>query len=104
MRMHSTTNASLQADQYNNLLRRVSLVSGLVTTIAGNAALSGGPPNNYGHADGVGTASSFMKPTGIAFYGAGTLVVVVRVVMELIRGGGADVRRGRCMRDSRDEW
>ena len=83
--LETSPTSLLQADQYNNLLRRINLVSGLVTTIAGNAALSGGPPNNVGHADGVGTASSFNRPTGVAFFGAGMLVVVVRSMLELER-------------------
>lgn len=69
---------ALQADQSNNLLRRVNLANGLVTTLAGNVALSSGPPNNYGFSDGFGTAASFWNPTGVAVDGAGTFAVVVR--------------------------
>lgn len=63
------------------------MTSGIVTTLVGNAALNGGPPNNYGHADGVGTAASFFRPAGIAMDGAGTLAVVVGL-MTLLHGVG----------------
>ena len=59
-------------------MRRVDLTSGLVTTLVGNAALNGGPPNNKGYADGVGTATTFNRPYGVAVDGAGTFVIVVR--------------------------
>lgn len=67
----------LQADTQNHLIRYVNLRSGLVTTLAGNVALSGGPPSNYGHADGDGTSASFYSPTGAALDAAGGGVFVV---------------------------
>ena len=66
-----------QADTYNNLVRRVVLASGLVTAVAGNIALSTGPPTNYGHADGVGTASSFFYPSGVAVDAGGSFAIIV---------------------------
>lgn len=72
---------AVQTDWSNNALRRVNLSSGLVTTLAGNYALSTGPPNNFGNADGVGNASSFYNPTGIAMDAAGTVAIIVRGLM-----------------------
>lgn len=64
-------------DQYNNILRRVNLSSGLVTTLAGRTSGTVGS-NNNGYADGVGTAAAFHKPTGIIVDGAMTFAVIVR--------------------------
>ena len=72
---------SLQADSQNNLLRRVNLSSGLVTTLAGNTSGTVGM-NNRGSANGVGTAASFFYPTGVCVDAAGTVAIVVR------EGGG----------------
>lgn len=71
-----------QTDYLNNLLRLANLTSGLITTLAGNVALGGGPPNNLGHADGIGTTSSFVHPTGIAVDVAWTFAIVVRVSLK----------------------
>lgn len=68
----------LQADQFNHLLRRVNVTSGLVTTLAGNANVIPGPPNNYGYADGAGAAAKFWAPSGVSMDAAGTFVLVVR--------------------------
>lgn len=67
----------LQTDQFNHLLRRVNLTSGLVTTVAGS--LSGIPSTNFGFADGIGTAARFYIPVDVAVYGAGSFAVVVSV-------------------------
>lgn len=62
-------------------MRRLDLVTGAVTTVAGNYALRNdgvtGPPNNYGRADGVGTAASFYNPHDLALNSAGTFLLVV---------------------------
>lgn len=47
-------------------------------TLAGNVVMAGGPPNNYGHADGAGAAASFYNPTGIAMDAAGGTIILVR--------------------------
>lgn len=73
----SPSQLTLQADNGNNLLRRVNLTNGLVTTIAGNTSGTVGS-DNYGRKDGVGTAASFYQPFGIALDVAGTFMVVVR--------------------------
>ena len=75
-------------------MRRVNVISGLVTTLAGNVLLNGGPPNNYGYADGAGPSSSFYRPVGVAMNSAGTLAVVVRLAV----GETAD-ERSRCSRN-----
>ena len=66
-----------QADWYNHAMRLVDVSTGLVTTLAGNYLISGGPPYNYGHSDGVGAAASFYYPTGVSLNSAGTLAIVV---------------------------
>lgn len=52
---------AMQADQGNNLLRRVNLTSGFVSTIAGG--VGGISP---GYADRTGTAAAFNAPIGVA--------------------------------------
>lgn len=49
-------------DKDNNQIRKVSVVSGYTTTVYGSGA--------FGHADGVGTASAFQFPSGIALAGS----------------------------------
>lgn len=77
--------SSPQADQYNNLLRRIDLTSSLVTTIAGDLSLNGGPPNNNGFADGRGSAASFYNPAGLAYNAIGDFVIVVRFLAGAIK-------------------
>lgn len=48
-----------------------------VTTFAGNLSGTVGV-NNFGHADGIGSAASFYYPTGVAVNAAGTIVIVAR--------------------------
>ena len=75
----------MQADQWNHLLRRVNLTSGLVTTLAGR--------NTSGRANGVGTAATFYFPYGVAVDAAGTTAIVVRAEGQLRGGsGGGSVR------------
>lgn len=69
-----------QADSFNNALRRVNLSSGFVTTVGGNLNLSSGPPVNYGHSDGVGTAASFYYPSDIAMDSIGSFAIIVRAL------------------------
>lgn len=54
------------ADTDNHLIRKIALASGEVTTLAGQS---------LGSADGTGTAARFAVPCGIAFDGAGDLIV-----------------------------
>lgn len=67
----------VKADFFNNAVRRIDLSSGSVTTLAGNYNIGGGPPNNGGRADGVGTLATLLKPTGISLNSAGTFALVV---------------------------
>lgn len=67
---------SLQADSSNNLLRRIELMSGLVTTVAGS------PTQATGYADGAGTTATFNFPVGIAIDAMLTFAVVVRGVLD----------------------
>jgi len=54
-------------DQYNNTIRKITQ-SGLVTTIAGQAGISGSK-------DGIGNAALFNQPLGIAVSSTGTIYV-----------------------------
>lgn len=58
-------------DQCNQALRRISLSTSVVTTVAGTAGVTGS-------ADGVGIAALFNSPSGITMDTAGTVVLVVR--------------------------
>ena len=55
------------ADYLNNSIRKISIATGLVTTVAGSGS--------YGYADGVGTAAMFRRPTDVAFDGGTNLYV-----------------------------
>lgn len=61
----------LITDFATHLIRRVSLPTGIVTTLAGGAT--------SGRADGVGVAATFYSPEGIAVDASGTFALVVRV-------------------------
>ncbi|MHB8418028.1 MAG: NHL repeat-containing protein, partial [Myxococcales bacterium] len=56
------------ADWGNDTVRKVAVVTGAVTTLAGS-------PGVPGHADGTGAAASFGNPSGLAFDGVGNLYV-----------------------------
>lgn len=56
------------ADIANNNIRKIVVSSGVVTTIAGTAGVSGS-------ADGTGAAARFLSPFGIATDGAGNLYI-----------------------------
>jgi hypothetical protein len=58
------------ADSGNNVIRRLQILSGAVTTIAGNVSAS---PPKFG--DGTGTNAYFSNPLGICYDGAGNLYV-----------------------------
>lgn len=62
-----------------------------MTTLAGSLAGTVGT-NNYGRADGVGTAASFYGPLGVAVNAAGATAIIVRGARRrscvASRGGG----------------
>lgn len=55
------------ADNGNNVIRKVEIATGLVTTLAGD-------PNNSGYADGIGSAALFDGPQGLATDGTNLYV------------------------------
>lgn len=57
------------ADQNNNVIRKLVISTGIVSTFAGNT--SGTP----GSSDGIGTAASFNGPNALVYDGAGNLYV-----------------------------
>lgn len=63
------SSGAYQADGGNHRIRRISLSSGDVSTIAGSGTL--------GDADGIGTAAEFGSPMGVAMDSAETFVLVV---------------------------
>ena len=59
------------AEYGNYLIRRISLATSLVTTLAGTFGVPG-------TTDGIGTAALFNVPYGVAMDAAATFVIVVR--------------------------
>jgi len=69
-----TSTTLFVADEMNNLLRRLDVISGSVTTLAGGGGCPGGTCI-AGYADGMGTAATFTGPYDVAFQSPGTLYV-----------------------------
>jgi DNA-binding beta-propeller fold protein YncE len=67
---------ALVADVNNHRIRRVSIATGSVTTLAGSVA---------GHADGVGTQASFKYPQGVSISPDGMFALVAETGNALIR-------------------
>jgi len=61
-----TGTAFYLADSQNNKIRKIDLLTGIVTTIAGSTE---------GYADGIGTTASFFNPTGVCLDSNGYLYV-----------------------------
>ena len=57
------------ADRFNNVIRKIALSTGVVTTFAGNTS------GTAGSANGTGTAAYFNNPKGITSDGAGNLYI-----------------------------
>lgn len=83
------------ADYGNNLVRKVVISTGAVTTLAGGG-VSG---TSFGHADGIGTAATFSSPSGITTDGVNLYVtdsqtnlirkvVISTGVVSTLAGGG----------------
>jgi sugar lactone lactonase YvrE len=60
---------ALVADFSNNVIRAITLATGVVTTLAGR-------PGSSGSSDGVGTGARFSYPASIALSGDGAIVLV----------------------------
>ena len=58
------------ADQFNQRIRRVDAVSGVITTVAGNGSAS------FGGDGGLATAAQLFSPSGVALDAAGDLFIV----------------------------
>ena len=67
---------AMQADNSNHLIRYIILSSSVVSTLAGQAGITGST-------NGVGTHVIFCYPRGIALDAAGTFAVVVSVYLQL---------------------
>jgi uncharacterized repeat protein (TIGR02543 family) len=65
------------ADSSNNMIRKIVISSGVVTTVAGSTT--------YGSADGTGSAASFYYPTGIVFVPNGNSLYIADTDNNLIR-------------------
>jgi len=79
------------ADTNNNTIRKLVIANGTVTTLAGQAGVTGG-------SDGIGTAVSFNGPSGIAVDAAGNLYVsdtLNHTIRKLT--SGAQSRRSRAV-------
>lgn len=61
-----------QAEYGNSLIRRITVSSALVSTLAGGQAAG----TVTGHADGIGTSATFLQPVGIAMDPSGTIALV----------------------------
>ncbi len=56
------------ADQYNNRLRKVTVSTGIITTIAGTGS------NSYSGDNGPATSSTLYSPIGVAVDLSGTII------------------------------
>ncbi len=67
------------ADQGNNIIRKVEIATGVVTTLAGAGGVSAdaptGKPGTAGSVDGTGAAAQFASPTGVTTDGTNLYVV-----------------------------
>ena len=77
---------ALVSDEINQLIRRVDVRTGLVTTVAGTLLWPG-------YTDGAGSDAMFDSPQGIMIDGTGSLALVVDSNNNVIRG--VDVATGR---------
>lgn len=74
--MNSAVTFVLIADRDNHLVRRMDLMTRLVTTLTGSLAGSIGSTNK-GYSDGLGTAAAFQGPRDIAIATGGSFAIIV---------------------------
>ena len=67
------------SDSGNNMIRKIDLATGNVSTVAGKGALS------YGSDDGIGVAASFREPRGLAITPDGSTLYVADTYNNLVR-------------------
>lgn len=65
-------------------------------TLAGSISGTVGS-NNWGHADGVGTAASFRSPSGVSVNVAGTVAIVVSLTVAVRARNCKDCIEVYCM-------
>jgi sugar lactone lactonase YvrE len=63
------------ADDANNVIRKVDLITGIITTIAGNGADAGSPDGTFSGDGGPALLAGINHPFGIAADGAGNLYI-----------------------------
>jgi len=64
------------ADSYNNRIRRVDAVTGIITTVAGNYCVTDAPPTGcYAGDGGPATSASLNDPGGVALDSGGNLYI-----------------------------
>ena len=56
------------ADEYNNRIRKVTVSTGIITTIAGTGSFS------YSGDNGAATSATLNKPTGVALDASGRIL------------------------------
>ena len=76
--MNAPGTLAVVADRQNNVVRKIVMPSGLVTTLAGR-------PGVFGSADGKGTIASFNQLYGVALNSAGAVAIVVDTYNGLVR-------------------
>jgi hypothetical protein len=74
------------ADAGNHLIRKVVIATGVVTTVAGTAGISG-------TADGTGTAARFTYPQRLATDGVGNLFVADKFALSSLVSNGGTIRK-----------
>ena len=70
--MHVSPFFCMQADYVNSLVRHIIISSGLVSTFAGQAGITGST-------NGIGTNAIMARPVAIALDAAGTFALVVSI-------------------------
>ena len=77
------------ADGVNNVIRKINIGSGMVTTLAGNAS--------GGYADGIGANPSFSYPWGLTTDNSGNIFVVNGAIRKITPDGNVKTIVGRII-------